>query len=252
MVSEISNCSELESPSPQAAQSLLMIVTTTPDESFAEFSNKVREFNTKEPFNFFEPSIFHGYRRVRSSSCHFFPRVSSRAYPRFDAQHVPMYAAHLFDAVILYAEALNSSIAELSASVSDAELEPEQIAELAKDGKSLFKRIKSRKYNSKSFIVPHSQFPHSKLRFVWTARRHGSVDSDRRERRLGGQLHGPRGQVQRQVPPVNARQTVDEHLPLPLRDGPRRQVRLFHQHEHAGKVFSCTETQNCPSKSFAR
>lgn len=65
MVSEISNCSELESPSPQAAQSLFMIVTTTPDESFGNFSKKVRQYNEASPFNFEEPPILKNYTRVR-------------------------------------------------------------------------------------------------------------------------------------------------------------------------------------------
>lgn len=71
---------------------------------------------------------------------------------------MPLYAAHLFDAVILYAEALNGSIAELSASVNGDEIEPEQVAELAKDGKALFKRINSRKYNSKSRLCAKTPF----------------------------------------------------------------------------------------------
>lgn len=64
MVSEIRNCSELESPSPEAAQSLLMIVTTKPDEGFENFSKEVRKHNKAAPFGFNEPDIFKTYVRV--------------------------------------------------------------------------------------------------------------------------------------------------------------------------------------------
>ena len=64
MISEIHNCTELESPSPQAAQSLLMIVTTRPDENFDNFSQQVRKYNKQQPFNFTEPEIFNKYVRV--------------------------------------------------------------------------------------------------------------------------------------------------------------------------------------------
>ena len=64
MVSEIQNCTELESPSAEAAQSLLMIVTTKPDEGFTEFSKMVRQHNQEPPFSFSEPHIFKSYIRV--------------------------------------------------------------------------------------------------------------------------------------------------------------------------------------------
>jgi|688.fasta_scaffold394662_3 hypothetical protein len=66
MVSEIRNCSELESPSPEAAKSLLMIVTTKPNEGFTEFSEQVRKHNQEPPFGFSEPDIFKTFVRVRS------------------------------------------------------------------------------------------------------------------------------------------------------------------------------------------
>ena len=64
MVSEIQNWSELESPSPETAQSLLMIVTTKPNENFGDFSQEVRKHNKMAPFNFSEPDIFKDYIRV--------------------------------------------------------------------------------------------------------------------------------------------------------------------------------------------
>ncbi|XP_057366529.1 receptor-type guanylate cyclase Gyc76C-like [Daphnia carinata] len=119
MVSEIRNCSELESPSPEAAKSLLMIVTTKPDEGFTQFSKMVRKHNKEPPFYFSEPEIFKTFVR-----------------------HVPMYAAHLYDAVLLYANAL-------AAVLKDNNLtEPAKIVEAAKNGTRLFQHIRGRKYNS--------------------------------------------------------------------------------------------------------
>lgn len=66
MVSAIRNCSELESPSPEAAKSLLMIVTTKPNEGFTQFSKMVRKHNKEPPFHFSEPEIFKTFVRVRT------------------------------------------------------------------------------------------------------------------------------------------------------------------------------------------
>lgn len=58
-------------------------------------------------------------------------------------QHVPLYAAHLYDAVILYATALNATIHDRNLT------SPADITEAAKDGRSLFQRIiDKRKYQS--------------------------------------------------------------------------------------------------------
>ena len=47
---EVRNCSQLEAPSPEAAQSLLMIVTTKPNENFQNFTEEVLKYNKKAPF----------------------------------------------------------------------------------------------------------------------------------------------------------------------------------------------------------
>lgn len=65
MLHNVNNCSDVVSPSPEAAQSLMMIVTTKPDEEFGNFSAKVREYNKAPPFKFAEPEIFKTFVRVR-------------------------------------------------------------------------------------------------------------------------------------------------------------------------------------------
>lgn len=57
-----------------------------------------------------------------------------------------MYAAHLYDAVLLYARALGATLREHNLT------DPYSITEAAKDGKSLFKNIiRDRKYESEFF-----------------------------------------------------------------------------------------------------
>lgn len=59
-----------------------------------------------------------------------------------------MYAAHLYDAVMLYATALGVALREKN--VTD----PETIIEMAKDGRSLFQRIiQRRQYDSQCLSI---------------------------------------------------------------------------------------------------
>ena len=81
-----------------------------------------------------------------------------------------MYAAHLYDAVFLYATALGATLRENN--ITD----PAEIMEAAKDGKSLFKRIiADRKYDSQSILLSDT---FSYLLFVSF---HSSLDSHRFE-----------------------------------------------------------------------
>jgi hypothetical protein len=57
-----------------------------------------------------------------------------------------MYAAHLYDAVLLYARALAATLREKNLT------DPLSITEAAKDGKSLFTKIHNRTYESEFFL----------------------------------------------------------------------------------------------------
>jgi len=114
------DCKDAQSPSQQAAQSLLMVVTKNPDENFAKFSREVIEYNHQPPFSFPRPVILNMFSR-----------------------HVTMFAANLYDAVMLYANALSRTIR--SRNLTD----PSQIIEAAKNGRELFENIiAQRKYTS--------------------------------------------------------------------------------------------------------
>ncbi|GFQ95441.1 receptor-type guanylate cyclase Gyc76C [Trichonephila clavata] len=71
-----------------SAQSLLILVSTPPrGDKYEEFQEKVREYNSEEPFFFKASEIFTEY-----------------------VPHITQYAAYLYDAVILYAEALEKAL----------------------------------------------------------------------------------------------------------------------------------------------
>lgn len=45
-------------------RSLLVVVSTPPSGNYENFTEKVREYNTKEPFNFTMPPLFNNYIKV--------------------------------------------------------------------------------------------------------------------------------------------------------------------------------------------
>ena len=61
-----------------------------------------------------------------------------------------MFAAHLFDAVMLYAKALNRTIANLT--------DPEQILQTARDGRKLFNTITSEHSYTSEYRSIHQIF----------------------------------------------------------------------------------------------
>ena len=78
LISGFQNCTQLESPSPEAAKSLLMIVTTKPDDNFDEFSAQVRKYNKMEPFYFTEPTLFNRFIRVSAQNISNYNRILHR------------------------------------------------------------------------------------------------------------------------------------------------------------------------------
>ncbi|XP_076654349.1 receptor-type guanylate cyclase Gyc76C [Halictus rubicundus] len=66
------------------AQSLMVVVSTPPTQNYEEFTKKVREYSSKEPFNFVIPELLRKYEK-----------------------YVSIHAAYLYDSVKLYARALD-------------------------------------------------------------------------------------------------------------------------------------------------
>ncbi|XP_060811458.1 receptor-type guanylate cyclase Gyc76C-like [Bombus pascuorum] len=66
------------------ARSLMVVVSTPPTRNYEEFTKKVREYSSKEPFNFVIPELLRKYEK-----------------------YVSIHAAYLYDSVKLYARALD-------------------------------------------------------------------------------------------------------------------------------------------------
>lgn len=66
------------------ARSLMVVVSTPPTQNYEEFTKKVREYSSKEPFNFVIPELLKKYEK-----------------------YVSIHAAYLYDSVKLYARALD-------------------------------------------------------------------------------------------------------------------------------------------------
>lgn len=60
---KLQKCSEIENFE-KRGRSLLVVVSTPPTENYEKFTEKVREYNTKEPFNFMLPVLFNNYIKV--------------------------------------------------------------------------------------------------------------------------------------------------------------------------------------------
>jgi hypothetical protein len=58
------NCREEGEGFLHRVHSLLVVVPSPPTEKYEDFSQRVRDSNTKEPFNFFLPSVFNDERKT--------------------------------------------------------------------------------------------------------------------------------------------------------------------------------------------
>ncbi|XP_011254352.1 receptor-type guanylate cyclase Gyc76C [Camponotus floridanus] len=101
------------------ARSLMVVVSTPPTQNYGEFTKKVQEYSSKEPFNFVIPPLLRKYEK-----------------------YVSIYAAYLYDSLKLYARALDQLMRDL----------PNQsVEELAKNGTLIIETIiKNRTYQSVS------------------------------------------------------------------------------------------------------
>lgn len=57
LLTKLSRCTEIENFE-KRGRSLLVVVATPPSENYDIFTQKVNEYNSKEPFNFTMPSLF--------------------------------------------------------------------------------------------------------------------------------------------------------------------------------------------------
>jgi guanylate cyclase, other len=106
------------------ARSLIVVVSTPPSQVYRDFTDKVREYNGKEPFKFIPGN---------------FPKRSFVKY-------VSIYAAYLYDSVKLYALALHQLLTK------EQQLRPltdDVIREVASNGTAIIDSIiQNRTYKS--------------------------------------------------------------------------------------------------------
>lgn len=122
VVEKMTSCDESDSFM-KRARSLLIVVSTPPTENYENFTAKVREYNTMEPFNFSLPKLFH--------TNNFFKFVS-------------IYAAYLYDSVRLYAWALDKLLREEERPLTD-----DVIYDVASNGTKIIETIiRNRTYKS--------------------------------------------------------------------------------------------------------
>lgn len=57
LLTKLQRCTEIENFE-KRGRSLLVVVATPPTDNYEKFTQKVNEFNSKEPFNFTMPSLF--------------------------------------------------------------------------------------------------------------------------------------------------------------------------------------------------
>ncbi|KAF4520110.1 hypothetical protein B566_EDAN010266 [Ephemera danica] len=118
------------------ARSLLVVAMSQPTQEYDKFYEKVREYNIKEPFNFIVAQV-----------------INTMHFKTFES----IYAAYLYDAVRLYAAALDQIIREemrleaeaKNVSVDQIQLEADQILKLANNGTAIVQAImKNQSYQS--------------------------------------------------------------------------------------------------------
>lgn len=61
VLSKYNSCHEHQHNFDKRGKSLFVIVPTAPTDNYEKFTERVREYNTKEPFNFPVPKIFQSY-----------------------------------------------------------------------------------------------------------------------------------------------------------------------------------------------
>jgi len=139
------------------ARSLLVIVASPPSpEKYGVFTTKVLEFTSKDPFKFSTPNVFKNVSYVKASTVSpiYFVHVPIMIQTRnvdftfVNVQFVSIYAAYLYDSVMLYARALDLL---LRAKANGGELTGEMIDEVAYNGTLIIETlVRNITYQSKN------------------------------------------------------------------------------------------------------
>lgn len=120
-LSKHKSCNEIGESLTKRARSLLVVVSTPPMEKYKEFTDKVRDYNTRPPFEF------------------------SKGFPhKTYVKYISIYAAYLYDSVMLYAKALHQLLMK-----EERQLTDDVIREVASNGTAIIQTIiQNRTYKS--------------------------------------------------------------------------------------------------------
>lgn len=119
---KVENCEQHQKGFLNRGRSLLVVVSSPPNEArYRDFTSKVAEYNKKEPFNFTMPSI------LQKDGFH---------------KYVSIYAAYLYDAVMLYARALDMLLQKYDV------VTEEILHKVASNGTLIIEMLKNHTYES--------------------------------------------------------------------------------------------------------
>ncbi|GFG40122.1 hypothetical protein Cfor_09373 [Coptotermes formosanus] len=119
---KVENCQQHQKGFLNRGRSLLVVVSSPPNEGrYSDFTRRVAEYNIKEPFNFTMPTI------LQKDGFH---------------KYVSIYAAYLYDAVMLYARALDAILGEYKNVTDDI------FHEVVRNGTRIIGKLKNHTYES--------------------------------------------------------------------------------------------------------
>lgn len=140
-ISKCESCTKL-SNFLKRARSLLVIVSTPPTENYGEFTNEVKTYSNSDPFNFSLPPIFsqNNYTKVIVT---IFILIDHKIINLKYFQFVSIYAAYLYDSIMLYAWALDQLLRNETILTEDV------ILDVASNGSRIIETIiRNRTYRS--------------------------------------------------------------------------------------------------------
>ena len=114
---KIDNCEQMGKRAFERWKSLIVVSGSPYRIDTTDFAGKIREYNQRPPFNF---------------------PLGRGLFEKFFKIHISIYAAHLYDSVMLYARALHTVIKEKAPDIANGKTD---IHRLARDGQRITKAI---------------------------------------------------------------------------------------------------------------
>lgn len=142
MLEKYKKCEDMElNGLVKRGRSLFVVVPTAPTENYEKFTEQVRKYNSKEPFNFETSILLKSFEKVKTTWIIYVFELTDRL------QYVSIYAAYLYDSFKLYANALHQLLSEQQI------LTDQIIDEIASNGTKIVETIiKMKTYKSEHHL----------------------------------------------------------------------------------------------------